>query len=234
MQLRLAALKLAHETAGHTPSPTEDVSVRQVMRGIRRTLGVAPRKQASPLVVQQLRVLLAANPDETLQKVQDYALLLVGFAFAGRASDLVSLDVGDMEFTDLGLLIHLRRSKTDQEGAGAVVAIPAGSQQETDPVLALRRWHSLAGLTEGPVWRGVDHWDNVSSERLSPRGVTRAIRRAARPHGHGCGWAVQPFAAGRIRHLRRSCWSFGTLHRRTDPAPLSGHPAALYPVCDGV
>jgi integrase len=72
-----------------------------------------PRSQASPLVIQQLRILLTTNPDETLRDLQDYKLLLLGFAFVGRASDLVSLDVRDIEFTDRGLFVHLRGSKTD-------------------------------------------------------------------------------------------------------------------------
>jgi len=198
IQLRLAALTLAHRTAaGHDPSPTEDVSVRQVLRGIRRTVGVAPRRQAAPLVIQQLRVVLAANPDESLQDVRDYALLLLGFAFAGRASDLVSLDVADLEFSDRGLLIHLRGSKTDQEQAGEVVAVPAGQHQETDPVTAVRRWLSVAELSTGPLWRGVDRWGNRSSERLSARSVTRAVQRAvARTDMDGNGLSSHSLRAG--------------------------------------
>jgi hypothetical protein len=106
-------------------------------------VGAANRDVAQPAAQpgvaagdQQLRILLTANPDESLRDLQDYKLLLLGFAFAGRASDLVSLDVGDIEFTDRGLLVHLRESKTDQETAGEVIAVPTGQQQETDPILA--------------------------------------------------------------------------------------------------
>jgi len=164
-------------------------------------VGVAPRRQAAPLVIQQLRVVLAANPDESLQDVRDYALLLLGFAFAGRASDLVSLDVADLEFSDRGLLIHLRGSKTDQEQAGEVVAVPAGQHQETDPVTAVRRWLSVAELSTGPLWRGVDRWGNRSSERLSARSVTRAVQRAVARNGlssHSlrAGFASSAAAAG--------------------------------------
>ena len=206
LQQRLAALRLAHHTAGHDPSPTDDVAVRRVMRGIRRTVGVAPRRQAAPLVIQQLRVILAANPEETTRDVQDYALLLLGFAFAGRASDLVSLDVEDLEFSDRGILIHLRSSKTDQEQAGDVVAVPAGQHQETDPVVAVRRWLSQGRITHGPLWRGIDRWDHVSEQRLSPRGVTRAIARAVArtemdaahltSHSLRAGFATSAAAAG--------------------------------------
>jgi integrase len=175
-------------TIGHQKQHNENV------HEIART---PPRRQAAPLVIQQLRVLLAANPDETLRDVQDYALLLLGFAFAGRASDLVSLDVSDLEFTDRGLLVHLRRSKTDQEGAGEVVAVPAGQHPETDPVLAVRRWLALAEVSAGPLWRGADRWGNLSSERLSTRGVTRAIQRAvARTEMDAAGLSSHSLRAG--------------------------------------
>jgi integrase len=157
-------------------------------------------------VIQQLRVLLAANPDESLQDVQDYALLLLGFAFAGRASDLISLDVADLEFTDRGLLVHLRGSKIDQEKAGEVIAVPTGQHQETDPILAVKRWLALSELVAGPVWRDVDRWGNLSSERLSTRGVTRAVRRAVArtemdpehlsSHSLRAGFATSAAAAG--------------------------------------
>lgn len=52
---------------------------------------------------------LAANPEESLRDLQDHTLLLLGFAFAGRASDLISLEVvDDLEFTDRGLGPPLR------------------------------------------------------------------------------------------------------------------------------
>jgi hypothetical protein len=57
---------------------------------------------------------LAANPEESLRDLQNYALLLLGFTllgftFAGRASDLISLEVvDDLEFTDRGLGPPLR------------------------------------------------------------------------------------------------------------------------------
>jgi hypothetical protein len=51
-------------------------------------------------------------------------LLLVGFAGAFRRSELAALDVADLQFTSDGLVVTLRRSKTDQEGEGRKVGIP--------------------------------------------------------------------------------------------------------------
>jgi hypothetical protein len=50
-------------------------------------------------------------------------LLLIGFAGAFRRSELVALNVEDLQEVPEGLRLTLRRSKTDQEGAGRVVAI---------------------------------------------------------------------------------------------------------------
>jgi hypothetical protein len=53
-------------------------------------------------------------------------VLLLGFAGAFRRSELVALDVADIEETPEGLLVTIRRSKTDQKGLGRKVAIPRG------------------------------------------------------------------------------------------------------------
>ena len=52
------------------------------------------------------------------------AVLLLGFAGAFRRSELVALNVEDLEETPEGLLVTIRRGKTDQEALGRKVAIP--------------------------------------------------------------------------------------------------------------
>ena len=64
---------------------------------------------------------------ERLSDLRDRALLLIGFAGAFRRSELVALDISDLKETTEGLQIMIRRSKTDQENHGAVIAIPRGS-----------------------------------------------------------------------------------------------------------
>jgi hypothetical protein len=51
--------------------------------------------------------------------------------FGGRS--LVALDIADIQFTGDGVVITIRRSKTDQEGAGRTVGLPYGSNPETSP-----------------------------------------------------------------------------------------------------
>ena len=104
-------------------------------------------------------------------------------AGAFRRSELVSLDVSDLQERADGMLVTLRRSKTDQEGHGYTKAIPFGSDAESCPVLALRAWISAAGITDGPVFRPVDRHGNVAASRLSGKAVALVVKRAAERAG---------------------------------------------------
>jgi len=74
-------------------------------------------------------------------------LLLVGFGGALRRSDLVALDVADIQETETGLLVKIRGSKTDQERAGATIAIARGNVAcPAKALLRLRQSHFMLGL----------------------------------------------------------------------------------------
>jgi integrase len=83
---------------------------------------------------------MAANTGAGLKGIRDRALLLLGFAGAFRRSELVALNVEDIEETPDGMKITIRRSKTDQEGEGQKVGIPRGKHAATCPVRALTAW----------------------------------------------------------------------------------------------
>jgi hypothetical protein len=72
----------------------------------------------------------------------------LGFAGAFRRSELVALNVADLEETEDGLKITIRRSKTDQEGHGETIAIIRGGV--ACPVKAVKAWMQAAAITEGP------------------------------------------------------------------------------------
>jgi site-specific recombinase XerD len=101
---RAASIAYHHKLAGHEP-PTNAEGVKAVLRGIRRTIGSAKQGKAP------------ATAD--LIGKRDRALLALGFAGAFRRSELVALQVEDLAETPDGLRVTIRRSKTDQEGAGA-------------------------------------------------------------------------------------------------------------------
>ena len=73
----MVAISSAHGAAG-PPSPRADPNLRKVLRGIRRTLGVA-QKEAAPALAEHLRRMVGALP-ASVAGLRDRALLLVGFA----------------------------------------------------------------------------------------------------------------------------------------------------------
>jgi len=88
-----------------------------------------------------------------LKGLRDRALLLLGFAGAFRRSELVALDVADLEETEEGMRVAIRRSKTDQEGKGEIIAIVRSSVN--CPVKAVKNWLQATSITEGSLFRSV-------------------------------------------------------------------------------
>lgn len=176
----LVAISQAHRMAGH-PSPRSNEALRSVLKGIRRRCGVAPRQKMA-LLPEQLREMIALLP-ENRRGARDRALLLIGFAGALRRSELVALKLADAKFSADGLIITIRRSKADQEGAGREIGIPPGGRAETCPVRALRAWLDVSGIHEGPLFRAVDRHGRVAANRMEAGSVARAVQRAAADAG---------------------------------------------------
>jgi integrase len=108
-----------------------------------------------------------------LRGLRDRALLLLGFAGALRRSELVALNVEDLEETAEGSLVRIRRSKTDQEGSGDFVSIPHGSRLR--PVAGVKAWLQAAGIIQGPIFRSIKKGGSVTLERLSDRSVAQIV-----------------------------------------------------------
>jgi site-specific recombinase XerD len=171
---RIAAIKHRHKAAGEA-SPTDDERVKAVVRGARRTLGVAPRKLAAATAEKTIGMSTLTRGG--LAGKRDRAILLLGFAMAARRSELVALDVADIEECPEGLRVRIRKSRTDQEGAGATVAVVRGSI--ACPVAAVKDWLAAAGISGGPVFRPVNKGGKVAGRRLSARSVCDIVKKHA-------------------------------------------------------
>ena len=153
---------------------------------------------------------------ENLAGTRDRALLLVGFAGGFRRSELAALDVEDVVPTDDGLVVNLRRSKTDPEGRGRDVGIPYGSSPATCPVRALTAWTTAAGISDGALFRRVNRHGRVGVTRLHSDSVGIIVKRAsqaagldpARYAGHSlrAGLATQAYlnGAGELAIMRQT------------------------------
>lgn len=171
----LAAIAAAHKVAGIDPVPTRSELVRSTRKGQRKARAVAQR-EAAPLTVGELRRVVVRIDTATTAGLRDRALLLIGFAGALRRSEIVALEVEDLTAVDDGLTIRVRRSKTDQEGQGATLAIPHGTDPDTCPVRALTAWLAHASIDTGPLFRAVTRHGTVGAA-LEGRAVARIVQR---------------------------------------------------------
>jgi integrase len=168
---RLAAISVAHK-AQRLPSPVSSPLVRATMRGVRREHGTAQR-QAAPLLREDLFLVLGAM-GHRLKDLRDRALLLIGFAGGLRRSELAAINLSDFERVREGIILTIRRSKTDQDRAGRKIGIPFGRTIHC-PVRALEHWLSAAQIEEGPVFRPVDRHGR-QAVRLSGEAVSLILR----------------------------------------------------------
>ena len=165
---RLAAIVAAHRARGLV-SPRDDPEVRSALASI-EWRHRARRRPTRPLDAESLARLSLCLP-ATVSGVRDRALMLIGYGAALRRTELVALDVPDVSIDDDGSLRLVL--------ARGVVAIPPGSRPHLCAVRAWRAWSSAAAFDSGPAFRPIDRHGNVSESRLSDRGVTIVVRRAA-------------------------------------------------------
>jgi len=151
--------------------------VGETLKGIRRTIGTAQHGK-DPLLSADIRRIVAARREDLLG-LRDAALVLVGFAGGFRRSELAGIHIYDLKFSTDGVVVTVRKSKTDQEGAGREVGLPFGSSSQTCPVLALRQWLAAAKITDGPVFRSVGRYGHVARRGLHKDSIGKLLKRAA-------------------------------------------------------
>lgn len=169
---RIATLSKAHQAMAGS-NPCRSPLVKATLQGLRRKHGTA-QKQAKPLLKEELFAILDPMGD-SMKDTRDRALLLVGFAGGFRRSELVGLDVADIEHVRQGIIMTLRHSKTDQEGAGRKIGIPHGRTRHC-PVAALANWLTRSGITEGAIFRPINRHGQLQPERLSGDAISEMIR----------------------------------------------------------
>ncbi|MFL2525192.1 MAG: site-specific integrase [Pelagibacteraceae bacterium] len=152
LKRRLASIKVIHKLKGHYIDTKHPVISENLM-GIKRKLGV---KQLSkkPILISDLKLIVQAIIDDKneYKKIQNKALILIGFAGGFRRSELVSIEREDIDFVDEGVKINIRKSKTDQTGIGMTKAIPYFDNKIFCPVISLNEWINYANISNGKIF----------------------------------------------------------------------------------
>jgi site-specific recombinase XerD len=178
LKRRVVSIGLAH-TAQKFENPCASELVRMTLRGVWRTHGMA-QAQVTPAIKEDLLAMVQGLTG--IKGSRDRALLLLGFAGAFRRSELVSLNVGDLEFVDRGLIVHLRRSKTDQEGVGRKIGIPY-ARGKVCAVQAVKDWLAASTITEGPLFRPITRHGHIGQAGLSGHAVAEVVKTCAAAAG---------------------------------------------------
>ncbi len=161
-------------------SPTHHPEVTAVFKGLARLRGTRQR-QVHALREDQLAAILALCPNTPIG-MRDAAMLALGFAAALRRSELCGLQMGDIEWTRgggeaLGIIVHVRRSKTDQAGAGQRVAVPFGTGIQ--PVARLERWLGARGRHAGHLFQSLRRDGKLTGNPLHHSDIPRLVKRYA-------------------------------------------------------
>jgi integrase len=165
------------------PDPTVDFLVRRVRRGLRRILGVAPIRQAHPLTVVELGRIVAAIGTDDAKDIRDRAILLLGYASAMRPGEISALNVEDLQRKPTGVLITIRRSKTDSDAQGQLIGVARGANRLTDPIRALDAWLKVRPSEPGALFTRVLWRNHPTSERTGPRAISRTVQERANAAG---------------------------------------------------
>jgi integrase len=215
LRRRIAAIAYHHRRHGHVWAASHP-AIRETLTGIARN-HPKPVRPAAALTSVEVKQLLSSCAED-LAGLRDRALFLVGFAGAFRRSELVAIDHHHLRFEANSVVIHIPRSKGDQEGKGAEVTLPrmrrtdpmggTAAASDTCPVRALERWLKKAHISRGLVFRSITQHGKLEG-RLSPGGVRKILLHRAElakltvhpserlsPHGLRAGLITEAYLAG--------------------------------------
>ena len=201
---RLAGLSKLAELEGISDLD-DSRKIRRVMRGLKRSRP-AQQKKARSLTAQDIRSMVegSSNP-------RDIALVLFGWESGLRRSELMALDWDDIAVSDRGIIVTVKRSKTDQTGRGRVFAVHRSSN-EFCPVRALLSIKEPGA--RGAVFR------NQHGMRLDGRSVALILKGMAdKAELSSVDVSGHSLRSGMITHVLDSGGSIEDVHARTGQSP---------------
>lgn len=166
-----------HIASNHA-SAHDTIKVQEVMRGIANDQRKRPKQQARPTSADDIGRMIDALPTNTNKGSRDRALILMGFDGALRRSELVGIQLEDIDRREDGLLVEIPFSKTDQAGKGQTIAIVRRSGSPYCPVKAYDDWLTRSSCKNGYIFKSMCRGDKVGYKSLSAQSVALIIKEA--------------------------------------------------------
>ena len=174
---RLVSIGAIHKLKGHYLDTKHPVIIENIM-GIKRRKG-SFQKGKKPILINNLKTIVNAIDQlnkEEIKKVRDRTIILIGFSGGFRRNEIVSLDIDDLDFVTEGLKINIKKSKTDQFGAGTLKAIPYFNNTKYCPVISIKKWINESKIKSGPLFRRFQKGSKLSEKRLTDQTVALLIK----------------------------------------------------------
>ena len=174
-----AAIAWRHKQDGLVPPQHRDerMVIADTLAGIHREQRARPTRKKAAISAADLASMIAAADGEGTRSIRDRAVLALGLAAALRRSELVGLQLADVELVREGVKLTIRHSKTDQVGEGQVIAVPSGKVLK--PVARLNAWLAVRGGAPGPLFWQIDPQGMLTDEAMSDRSVARLVQKYA-------------------------------------------------------
>jgi site-specific recombinase XerD len=150
--------------------PVNDPDVKIEMRRMHRNLG-RNSNQAFGINKDLLDRMIAATSDD-LRGIRDKALLSLAYDTLCRRSEIVSLGIEDIIYTNDEIKIRLKKSKTDQDRLGKILEINNQSK------IYLLNWLQKSKLESGRIFRGVKN-NGLLTNSLNKAQINKIYKKLA-------------------------------------------------------
>ena len=177
LRRRLVAISMVHKPKGYYLD-TKDPIITENLLGIRRVKG-SIQKGKKPILINHLKSIIDVIDEQKIKdikKFRDKSIMLVGFAGGFRRTELVSINLEDLEFVQEGLKITINRSKTDQLGEGMIKGLPYFTNKIYCPVTNLKKWIEISKIKSGPIFRRFSKGLTLTDRRLSDQSIVLLMK----------------------------------------------------------
>ena len=190
--------------ANNQPSPVSGLT-KEALSSYRRQARDRGRGSVRGIRFEVADLLSARTNKDTLKGLRDAAILRVMSDGLLRVSELVGLDIRDIEFScDGSATVSVRHSKSDQVAEGATLYVGEPTAQLVSEWL-----HELRekfGIREGRVFRSVQKGEGAVGESISVKAVQLIVKQVV-DEAHLPGrFGTQSFRIGSAESLaERGC-----------------------------
>lgn len=175
----MASIAKAHKQAGvNNPVPQQvvDLTFQRLYRDDRS----APAQSAGLRWEHIERYEAATAKSTRLIDLRDRALVRLAYRGLLRQSEVARLVISDVSNDGAGWRLRVERSKKRSSNRQDIETFKLLIDED---VKLVNRWKEQAGITKGPLFRGVTLGGEVNADALSGQGVNRAIQRVAKLAG---------------------------------------------------